>query len=79
MRRAVDKNGKKIFKGRYVLKEGRCFTVEGLDEYKGQQIVLLKPLKEEYLFPVGLSWSHSPYTELTMLSKQEALLYILKQ
>lgn len=79
MNPALDKNGNKILPGRLALNnDGRCFVIEKLDLYNGDEIVLLKPLKEEYLFPIGLKWSHQPHNELTMLSEHEALIFILK-
>ena len=68
---ALDKNGKEIVVGRFVLNNAnRCFVVEGLDEYEGTTIVLTRPFKEEYLFPVGLQWSHHPEKEQIFFFKR---------
>jgi len=76
---AYDINGNQILIGRLVLNTaGQCFVVQGLDEYEGTTIVLTRPFKEEYLFPVGLQWSHHPEKELTMVSEEETTMYLLK-
>lgn len=77
MNKAVDKNGKRIFKNRIVLtNDGKYYIVVKIGEYKGNAVVLGKALAPD---ENGLWWLHTPHVNLTQLSKQEQLIYLLKQ